>query len=400
MSGTSRQAKALEVNSKEIGRADASGKPLVMHVVEALGGGVMTALVDYLNATEGEFRHVVVANLRDGHDTGDFCKFRFHRLGPVYRPATLRRLFNLWEGLQADIVHAHSSWAGLAVRLLPISSARIAYTPHCYAFERRDVSIATRVAFFSAEALLSRRSCFVLAVSPRELSLARRLPWTRRAFYVPNAVPNRQRQLRKDKASSRICVVGSGRIMAQKGPEWFSEFVIAARELGFEGEFRWLGGGPVESEQRMRALGIQVSGWLDRDTLLRQLEAADLYVHSASWEGAPLSVLEAAASRVAILGRDIPALRSLDVGVLRESPVDAARWLVENGRRNFLESLGVSQARDIEIRHSREVQRNAITEAYAAMLESQSFENVGAKRQDLHTGEQRAQLTVTGAAKS
>ena len=69
---------------------------------------------------------------------------------------------------QPDLIHLHSSWAGLLGRLVPLGRRKIVYTPHCYAFERRDLSQVVRIGLWLVEKILSRRNAGVFAVSPRE----------------------------------------------------------------------------------------------------------------------------------------------------------------------------------------------------------------------------------------
>ena len=65
--------------------------------------------------------------------------------------------------------------------------------------------------------------------------------------------------------------------------------VAAAAGIQFE-DLRavWLGDGDPALRERLRAGGVEVTGWLPREATFARLGAADLYLHSARWEGFPL----------------------------------------------------------------------------------------------------------------
>ena len=69
----------------------------------------------------------------------------------------------------------------------------------------------------------------------------------------------------------------------------------------------WIGDGPEHDRRAVEELGVKVTGWLNRDEATAELRAADLYLHTAAWEGFPLSVIEAVRAGVPVFVRPIPA---------------------------------------------------------------------------------------------
>lgn len=290
------------------------GRGLVLHVVEALGGGVASALNDYVRSTH-QYRHAVLAYRRPHHQIGDVLDDLCIRVIPSpeqIKPAT--QLAGRWfRRLQPDVVHAHSSYAGVQVRMsgiIPVD--RIVYTPHCYAFERRDLIAPVRGFLRSVEGVLGRRTSAVAAVSPREAQLAAELSPQADVVYVPN-VARVERQTRPVRPATDFTVVTAGRLLPQKDPNFFLAVVHEVRRIDPGVRFVWLGGDPEHQVARLRAAGVEVSGWIPRSELLDRLATGDVYLHTAAWEGAPITILEAAAMRIPIVVRDIPALASLDV---------------------------------------------------------------------------------------
>jgi glycosyltransferase involved in cell wall biosynthesis len=303
----------------------------VLHVIEALGGGVAAVVEDYVAHAPGLTHHVIAAR-RPGHDIADSIE----RMASTYvimedgHAGRVRQVRRLIRRLKPEIVHGHSSLGGVYARLGAIGlPVRVVYTPHCFAFERTDVSWASRAAFIAAEAAMSRVTDAVAAVSPREASLAKRLG-AKVVIHVPNvagasvAVLAKGTRLERTSGSrprlSRYVVGTLGRISPQKGLAYFIEAVRAARELNLDVDWVWIGGGTPEDETRLRQAGVQITGWCTRSAAMRHLTSLDVYVHTAAWEGAPISILEAAALGTPVVARDLQALEGQPVGVRVQSP--------------------------------------------------------------------------------
>jgi glycosyltransferase involved in cell wall biosynthesis len=360
---------------------------MILHVVESLGSGVTTALEDYLRSTP-EYVHVVLGWRRHGAQTGD----ELDRLAvgvlplPPGRLAQLRAVRRWVDKLRPDVVHAHSSYAGLYVRLLSRRlAATVVYTPHGFSFERRDVPAPARGVFWLVEAALSLRGAPVAAVGPREAELARRLPGRQPVIYVPNVIrlaePVRPVPAGEPASVGEPATVGAGeagapprlrlatlgRIMPQKGPEYFRRLVLLGRELDLPLCWIWVGGGEPAAEQALREAGVLVTGWSSRSAALGWLATADVYVHTAAWEGAPVSVLEAAALGLPIVARRSPSLAALGMPSLFDSPealIEAVRSLLDERRRAELRAHSEVLLRQ----HRPEAQRMALQRAYAAAL--------------------------------
>jgi glycosyltransferase involved in cell wall biosynthesis len=344
----------------------------VLHVVEALGSGIATALEDYVTSTP-QHTHTVLAYRRPWAQTGD----QLERLAtqvlplPEGRLAQIRTVRRRVRELRPDLVHAHSTYAGLYVRLFarPTGAAPV-YTPHAYPFERRDVPAPVRGLYWLAEAGLSLGGGCVAAVGPREAELAARLPGRQAVVQLPNVVrglgprpPGAPERAPRD--GLRLSMLG--RISAQKGPDFFRRAVQLSRAWGLPLQWTWVGGGAPGEEAALRDAGALVTGWLPRQAALERLAAADVYVHTAAWEGFPVSVLEAAALDLPIVARRIPALEALGVPALCDTPealVAAARSLLDRPAREALRS----RSRPLVERHQPAAQRDALQRAYSIAL--------------------------------
>jgi glycosyltransferase involved in cell wall biosynthesis len=300
----------------------------VLHVVEAYGGGVAAVLNDYV-ASLPDVDHVVLAYRRPGSQIGSDLLGRAELIDmPSGKLAQMRAVRSAVKRLHPDVIHAHSSYAGGYVRAATGRyGARIVYSPHCYAFQRRDVPGIVRAGYWLMEAALSFRTDGVAAVGEWEQVLAHRLPRPKTVVLVPHHV-----QLPADLVNNAEAdggpVVAVGRIRPQKDPAFFASAARDARLLGGNREWRWVGGGDEHLERLLRDSGVTVTGWQPRETVLRELASAHAYVHTAAWEGNPVTVLEAASVGLPIVARDIPPVRHAGVDRLAATPIEMAQQVL------------------------------------------------------------------------
>jgi glycosyltransferase involved in cell wall biosynthesis len=343
----------------------------VLHVAEALSAGIATALEDYIRSTP-QHTHLVLGYRRPWAQTGDELERLAARVLPLPegRLAQIRAVRRWVRELRPDLIHAHSTYAGVYVRgFVRAGGVSLVYTPHAYAFERRDVPAVIRSLYWLTEALLSLRGGCVAAVGTREAELAARLPGRQIVVDLPNVVrtvrPVPPATIREQPAGDELRLAMLGRISPQKGADFFRRAVELSRAAALPIRWVWVGGGDSAHERQLREAGAEVTGWLSRSEALGWLAEADVYVHTAAWEGLPVSVLEAAALDLPIVGRRIPALEALAVPLLCDSPeelVAAVRPLTDERRRDALRAA----SRLLAARHQPAAQRQALGLAYSA----------------------------------
>lgn len=337
----------------------------VLHVIESLGGGVLTSVLTMVDATPDIEHELAIWSRRDHADTGDeLAPFAaVHRL-PAQPHRAARGLQELVDRLAPDVVHAHSSYAGVLARSTEID-ARVAYSPHCFAFERTDLGGVGRAAVREVERALVRRTDVLIACSPHEAGLAGELGHAR-VVTVPN------RALHPPELSARRAepfrVVTVGRVTAQK--DW-RHLVAVKREVdrltvrrGLDPmTWEWLGSGDVEGERALEDAGVSVSGWLPREEVVARIGGAQAYVHTAAWEGAPVSILEAAAVGLPLAARAIPTLVSDGVPGL-EGTVDGLAEHLLDLRDPLVWAREHRRSLRYAAEHATSVQRYRLNTAY------------------------------------
>ena len=337
----------------------------VLHVTECYEGGVGSA-VRKIAALTPEHQHFLLFEGKDAEDPLLFERsMAFEGTGVIARARELSRRV---RELQPDLVHLHSSWAGVYGRIFGLGVPTV-YEPHCYKFDDPELFALSRSVFRAAERVLARRFGAVVSLSPHETKLALGLNPNSIVHFLPNApsVPVREPRPRMDaKVGRDVHVVMMGRICPQKDPEYFVEVV---KELRIRSDrawrFTWLGDGDPQLASLLHREDITISGWLDGEQVVRSLDSASVYVHSARYEGFPVSVLDAAARRLPLFARSIPSFEGTPL-VRHTSPRDMASRIVEALDDPVVLERNLDEAAALLEMMNDEAQRHALRSIYGS----------------------------------
>lgn len=264
-----------------------------------------------------------------------------------------------------DILHLHSTKAAaigrIAAGLLGLARRTI-YSPHGFAFLKRDVSRRKVQIFIWIERLLHAFGGTLIACSRSEGRYARALLSRRRVGVVENAVDlSRFNNIAPTESKATLTVCSSARVSYQKAP-W--RFTRLATHLSEKSNVRcvWFGDGDEAAvDEWIDKRYVDMTGWISPVELRKQLAECDVFVFASLWEGMPIALIEAqaaglpaVASRIAgnrdvirhgvtgfLADNDDELLsytaRLLEDGELRRSMGDAARKYAFNrfDRREF-----------------------------------------------------------------
>ncbi|RVW09327.1 glycosyltransferase [Prescottella agglutinans] len=353
--------------TSQVARQQSQNRPDVLHVSEAYGGGVQTAISRYIENSPG-FRHELVVRTRQAHDVGEIPDVEITRLeGSMAKfISSARRVI---RAKQPRVVHLHSSFAG-ALRAFSFPGVKVVYTPHSYSFLRSDISPLVRAGYLGTEYLLSRGPHTIAAISPHEAATAARLVSGRAAVtYLPNVAGDVSRSVSpgRPEKSARTRVVTVGRISAQKDPSFLAQVVERVDDPSVD--WTWIGDGEAPLKQRLVDAGVTVTGWLPNSEALERMAQADLYFHPARWEGAPMTLLEAVSLGTPVLTRAIATLDGLGFASAGSDAEDAARSVLRFAHdANYRASVQQTAARSHDI-HSSSVQSRALSHLYGVSLE-------------------------------
>lgn len=297
----------------------------ILHVTECYEGGVGRAIRNIVRILPHETHLLLARGSGISMDAHLFDHVTDLPANPVHAFKTVQ---TVTRKLNPHVVHAHSSWAGFYTRLLPLPSP-VVYEPHCYAFEDVTRRKAFRALFWFAEYLASHRTASVLTLSPREERLANQLNASTPVHSLPNVptLPVLPPLTNTGRPSNRS-VYMIGRAAPQKDPLFFVQVTQEVRCLLDDVEFVWIGDGELSQIDLLERHDIRVTGWLEQAEIAQELRQAGVYVHSAAYEGFPLSVLDAASQGVPIVAREIPCFDGTSL-VRAQSPLDMAHKVVE-----------------------------------------------------------------------
>mgnify|MGYP004632355217 CR=1 FL=1 len=277
----------------------------VLHIVESFGGGVFSMLSDLLNEVNKSYDVVVAYSLRK--QTPRKFKEYFDKNIKFIEVKNFTRSINFVKDFQAlmeikkiiknekpDIIHLHSSKAGILGRLaISGKKVRMLYNPHGFSFLKLDDSKLKRKIYWLIEktTAMLNKSCTIVGCSIGEHNEAKKI--SKNAILINNGIDIEKidRECEKIKSkkiyTDKIKVFTIGRIGYQKNPRMFNEIAEKNSNL----QFTWIGEGELKEE--LTSGNIEITGWKNRDEVLKIINENDIFILTSLWEGLPISLLEA-----------------------------------------------------------------------------------------------------------
>lgn len=272
-------------------------KKKLLFIVEAMGGGVFTYIVDLANELVVDYDVYIAYNVRP--QTPIEYKEYFDKRIKLIRVKNFERSISPKKDIKAffelrkiakqvkpDIIHLHSSKAGVLGRIaFAFGKTPIYYTPHGFSFLMRGVGSKKRAVYHLIESICSLGGATTIACSPGEYDEALKL--TKKSKLVNNGINIADLKDYRQQSANGNGVVTLGRVTYQKNPRLFNDIALALPNENFT----WIGNGELANE--LSAKNIDVTGWLSRKEALNQIIDSDIFVLTSLWEGLPLSLLEA-----------------------------------------------------------------------------------------------------------
>ena len=235
-------------------------KKKVLHLVEAMGGGVFTYLVELANGMSDEFDVSIAFGMRK--ETPENYEDYFNEGIKLIKVENFTRSLNVVKDIKAyielrkivkkekpDIIHLHSSKAGALGRLLVgTGKAKMFYTPHGYSSLMENESGIKQQIYKTMEKILGKRKCLTVACGKSEWEQSRIV--TKNSTYISNGVnidklnanlinANEQNLEDFNIKKNVFTAYTVGRINYQKWPELFNEIAQKLPEM----QFVWIGDG-------------------------------------------------------------------------------------------------------------------------------------------------------------
>ena len=300
----------------------------VAEILEATVGGTRRHLLDLLEGLDrNRFEVTAVVSLkRDPGFAREVARLRaegidvitipmIRRPAPIADFIALFRLCRVLERGRFDVLHAHSSKAGLLARLAAriVGVPAVVYTPHGFAFMIRANRLL-RSLYRLAERLARRWTDLFILVSPTEIEAAyeARL-WPRAApphpvfVMIQNGIdPD---TVGRDRNAARaalglgdddLVIASVGRLTRQKGHRYLVDAAQRVVSQLPSAKFVIIGEGELRHslQRQIDRLGlgdfVRLAG--QRDDVRRLYAGFDIFALPSLWEAGPYTLLEAQAA--------------------------------------------------------------------------------------------------------
>jgi glycosyltransferase involved in cell wall biosynthesis len=228
------------------------------------------------------------------------------RFSPVRDSYALLKLCSYLKNRQFDIVHAHSSKAGVLFRLatLWVKVPVVIYTPHCFHFMAHS---GIRKCFYvRIERMLAKITDCIAISGTEEMAINKeRIKPLREISIIDNAIDPDEYKRTDAKMIRKLCnipehhkiVVGVGRLVKQKN--WEAFLNTAALVLKYKNAVTFIIAGDGSHYRHLSTMidklgisdNIRLCGYLY--DVSQVYSGADIFVSTSSWEGLPYTYLEA-----------------------------------------------------------------------------------------------------------
>lgn len=302
----------------------------VVHVITRLdlGGAQHNTLYTWSHLDAARFDALLVCGLggplegraidaraKDGKRRLRWLPSLVREVSPGHDLLALLQLWNLFLAERPDVVHTHSSKAGILGRLaaklagVPV----IVHTYHGFGFNDYQPHLVKRL-YVALERLCCRFTHAIVFVSKANEDYARRHGLGDPARYhlirsgvalagYPARVENKgRRKTELGLGMHKPLVLSIGNLKPQKNP---ADFVAMAQRVSArlpETEFVFVGDGPLRQRLEFQVIAhglsnrVKLPGW--RQDTAELLALADVFVMTSLWEGLPRALVEALKSGV------------------------------------------------------------------------------------------------------
>ncbi|MCA4797966.1 glycosyltransferase [Acinetobacter towneri] len=305
---------------------------IVLHAAETIKGGVATvinSLVDY-QVEQEEIDELICLVPSDQADnllnTNNLQIFQFQRKGRniLGMLAFFFSFLKLIIQNKPDVIHLHSSFAGLMGRIAILLSGRrhktrVIYCPHAFGFLMQTSPIKKRI-YSIAELFLANFTDKIICVSQSEYDSAVKAGFKKsKLVVIHNGVQIKSKSntfTANNKTHYKLIFVG--RFDYQKGIDILSEAIelLAKKNTNIFYEFTLIGEA-VNSEDLIqfkdsKNIKINELGWLKPHQLEEQYLNHDALVIPSRWEGFAMVPLEAMSYGLPIIASNIEAFIELE----------------------------------------------------------------------------------------
>jgi glycosyltransferase involved in cell wall biosynthesis len=342
----------------------------VLHVTECIHGGVETYLKSVIPAQQKKYATVKLITNAMVHwlDQDNQRIFGDGR----------RSIKNLWQLISAlnqelssndyDIVHLHSSFAGIVGRLVLLfrSKLKVIYCSHGWAY---DIPTSRFKSLYRGiESVLSELSHGVVCISQHEYNIA--VGSKDKRYLVPNGIVDNFEQLTPLPTVKNLLFVG--RLDEQKGVDLL---LRAYQNHPFSFDLTIVGNAVHGNTDYadVQHPSIHFKGWLSGDDLINEYRRASAVIVPSRWEGFGLVAVESMSASRPIITSGVGGLYDLTVesnGILFRGYDELVQALerFEELDIDEMESLSVAAREAYLAKYTDTILNNNLVSVYEAVM--------------------------------
>ncbi len=358
----------------------------VLHIITKLelGGAQGNTIYTVRNINREKFLPILVfgsGGILDSQVISDksiekrICPHLVREISPIKDILALIELYFIIRKEKPDIVHTHSSKAGILARIAAwLAGVKIImHTFHGFGFHERQKFFVKKF-YILLEKICAFFSSSLIFVSKANMEIAKKEKIGKESTYIlirSGIKLEKYRKASKDNSTLKAlgikqdqpCVVSLGNLKPQKNPEDFIKTAKIVLSKNKKISFLYIGGGErleyfrAEVQREHINENCFFTGWVDAPE--KYLAACDIFILTSLWEGLPRSLVEAMSCSLA--------------------PVcyktDGVRDLIVDGENGFLINQGdvVEMASKILLLAENETLRKKISSS-AGLLDLSEFD--------------------------
>lgn len=326
----------------------------ILHVGEYVNGGVATylrTLLSGLQKYDDVENYLLISEYKSQKDWDDITKKVFYY---KYK----RNIFNIFsaikqihaviEAVNPDIIHVHSTWAGLFVRLPYLfkrKKAKIIYQSHGWAF-LMDTSNYKKNIYALVEKILSIPTDKIINISNYEQNQAIEYGLNKdKMVMIYNGVEDKinKSNLKLNWDENKINLLFVGRLDRQKGLDLFLDVYD---KMKLENMHLYVIGTSVLDNNLPKSTKyVTYLGWVDNKDIDVYYQACDAVIMPSRWEGFGLVAVEAMKNSKPVIVSDRGALpelikENINGYIFNMEKLDSLIEILSNLEKTHLKFLG------------------------------------------------------------
>jgi glycosyltransferase involved in cell wall biosynthesis len=292
----------------------------ILHVGEYVNGGVATYLRTLLNGLQKYSNiesYLLISEYKSQKNWENITKkvfyYKYKRsISNIF--SAIKQIHEVIEKVNPDIIHVHSTWAGLFVRLSYLfrkRKAKIIYQSHGWAF-LMDTSKYKKNIYALVERILSIPTDKIINISNYEQNQAIKYGFNKnKMIMIYNGVEDKvnKSNLKLNWDRNKINLLFVGRLDRQKGLDLFLD-VYNKMELD-NVHLYVIGTSVLDNSLPKNTETVTYLGWVDNKDIDAYYQACDAVIMPSRWEGFGLVAIEAMRNSKPVIASNMGALPEL-----------------------------------------------------------------------------------------